>query len=61
MKKKSNSHKADETTKQKLLPHSDYVFISRRLWGAVPIDEQWAIDTNIFKENYKEILKERNR
>lgn len=38
------------------ISNKEYKFVAEMLWGGVPVDKKWAIDTKIFKDNYKEIL-----
>ena len=33
----------------------EYINVCELIWGCVPIDQQWAIGTNIFKEMYNKI------
>ena len=33
-----------------------YITISRRTWGCVPLDIQWAINTKIYKEMEEKLL-----
>lgn len=38
------------------LTNQQYKFICELLWGGVPVDKQWAMGTNLFKENATKIL-----